>query len=79
MLDKSKNPYPFFILFVKNWKWDGYQTADTKGNTYSLQINTPIAPNVTLEAGTKGFDTGTDVLLCNKILFLFLMQQVFAL
>ena len=35
--------------------------ADTKGNTYSLQINAPIAPNITLEAGTKDFDTGTDV------------------
>ena len=30
-------------------------------NTYSLQINAPIAPNVALEAGTKDFDTGTDV------------------
>ena len=55
-------PYiPSTKLFVKNWKWDGYQTADTKGNTYSLQINAPIAPNLTLEAGTKDFDTGTDV------------------
>ncbi len=55
-------PYiPTAKIFVKNWKWEGYQTADTKGNTYSLQINAPIAPNVTLEAGTKDFDTGTDV------------------
>ena len=55
-------PYiPSAKVFAKNWKWDGYQTADTKGNTYSLQINTPIAPNITLEAGTKDFDTGTDV------------------
>ena len=55
-------PYiPSAKLFVKNWKWDGYQTADTKGNTYSLQINAPIAPNITLEAGTKDFDTGTDI------------------
>ena len=55
-------PYiPSAKIFVKNWKWEGYQTADTKGNTYSLQINAPIAPNVTLEAGTKDFDTGTDV------------------
>ena len=55
-------PYiPSAKIFVKNWKWDGYQTSDTKGNTYSLQINAPIAPNVTLEAGTKDFGTGTDV------------------
>ena len=55
-------PYiPSAKVFAKNWKWDGYQTADTKGNTYSLQINAPIAPNITLEAGTKDFDTGTDV------------------
>ena len=55
-------PYiPSAKVFVKNWKWDGYQTSDTKGNTYSIQINAPIAPNVTLEAGTKDFDTGTDV------------------
>ena len=55
-------PYvPSTKIFVKKWKWDGYQTTDTKGNTYSLQINAPIAPNVTLEAGTKDFDTGTDV------------------
>ena len=55
-------PYiPSAKLFVKNWKWDGYQAADTKGNTYSLQINAPVAPNVTLEAGTKDFDTGTDI------------------
>src|SRR6056300_1402539 len=40
---------------------DGYEIEDTKGNTYSLQINAPIAPNITLEAGTKDFDTGTDV------------------
>ena len=39
----------------------GIKLADTKGNTYSLQINAPIAPNITLEAGTKDFDTGTDV------------------
>ena len=55
-------PYiPSAKIFVKNWKWEGYQTSDTKGNTYSLQINAPIAPNITLEAGTKDFDTGTDV------------------
>ena len=55
-------PYiPSAKVFVKNWKWDGYQTSDTKGNTYSIQINAPIAPNITLEAGTKDFDTGTDV------------------
>ena len=55
-------PYiPSAKIFIKNWKWEGYQTADTKGITYSLQINAPIAPNVTLEAGTKDFDTGTDV------------------
>ncbi|MDC0227140.1 inverse autotransporter beta domain-containing protein [Alphaproteobacteria bacterium] len=55
-------PYmPSAKIFVKNWKWDGYQTTDTKGNTYSLQIKAPIAPNVTLEAGTKDFDTGTDI------------------
>ena len=55
-------PYiPSAKIFVKNWKWEGYQTADTKGNTYSLQINAPVAPNVTLEAGTKDFDTGTDI------------------
>ena len=55
-------PYiPSAKIFVKNWKWEGYQVADTKGNTYSLQINAPIAPNITLEAGTKDFDTGTDV------------------
>ena len=34
---------------------------NTKGNTYSLQFNAPIAPNVTIEAGTKDFDTGTDI------------------
>ena len=55
-------PYiPSAKVFAKNWKWDGHQTADTKGNTYSLQINAPIAPNITLEAGTKDFDTGIDV------------------
>lgn len=55
-------PYiPSAKVFVKNWKWDGYQTSDTKGNTYSIQINAPIAPNITLEAGTKDFDTGTDI------------------
>ena len=55
-------PYvPSAKLFAKQWTWEGYQTSDTKGKTYSLQINTPIAPNVTLEAGTKDFDTGTDV------------------
>ena len=55
-------PYiPSTKIFVKNWKWEGYQTTDTKGNTYSLQINAPIAPNIILEAGTKDFDTGTDV------------------
>jgi len=55
-------PYiPSAKIFVKNWKWEGYQTSDTKGNTYSLQINAPIAPNITLEAGTKDFDTGADV------------------
>ena len=48
-------------IFAKQWKWEGYQTSDTKGKTYSLQINAPIAPNITLEAGTKNFDTGTDV------------------
>ena len=55
-------PYiPSAKIFVKNWKWDGYQAADTKGNTYSIKINAPVAPNITLEAGTKDFDTGTDV------------------
>ena len=55
-------PYiPSAKVFVKNWKWDGYQTSDTKGNTYSIQINAPIAPNVTLEAGRKDFDSQTDI------------------
>ena len=55
-------PYvPSAKIFAKQWKWEGYQTSDTKGKTYSLQINAPIAPNITLEAGTKDFDTGTDV------------------
>ena len=55
-------PYiPSAKVFGKNWKWDGYQTSDTKGNTYSLQINAPIAPNVTLEAGRKDFDSQTDI------------------
>ena len=55
-------PYiPSAKIFVKNWKWEGYQTSDTKGNTYSLQMNTPIAPNITLEAGTKDYDGQTDV------------------
>ena len=55
-------PYiPSTKIFVKNWKWNGYQTTDTKVNTYSLQINAPIASNITLEAGTKDFDRGTDV------------------
>jgi len=55
-------PYiPSAKIFIKNWKWEGYQTADTKGNTYSLQINAPIAPNITLEAGTKDYDSQTDV------------------
>jgi len=55
-------PYiPSAKIFIKNWKWDGYQTSDTKGNTYSLRINAPIAPNITLEAGTKDFDSQTDV------------------
>ena len=55
-------PYiPSAKIFVKNWKWEGYQTSDTKGNTYSLQINAPIAPNLTLEAGTKDYDSQTDI------------------
>ena len=55
-------PYvPSAKLFAKQWNWEGYQTSDTKGKTYSLQINTPIAPNIILEAGTKDFDTGTDI------------------
>ena len=55
-------PYvPSAKVFAKQWTWEGYQTSDTKGKTYSLQINTPIAPNVILEAGTKDFDTGTDI------------------
>jgi len=55
-------PYiPSAKIFVKDWKWEGYQTADTKGKTYSLQINAPIAPNITLEAGTKDYDSQTDV------------------
>ena len=55
-------PYiPSTKIFVKSWKWDGYQTSDTKGKTYSIQVNAPIAPNITLEAGSKDFDTGTDV------------------
>ena len=48
-------------IFAKQWSWEGHQTSDTKGKTYSLQINTPIAPNIILEAGTKDFDTGTDI------------------
>ena len=59
-------PYvPSAKVFAKQWKWEGYQTSDTKGKTYSLQINAPIAPNITLEAGTKDFDTGTDVNFVN--------------
>ena len=55
-------PYvPSAKIFAKQWTWEGHQTSDTKGKTYSLQINTPIAPNVILEAGTKDFDTGTDI------------------
>ena len=55
-------PYiPSAKIFLKNWKWEGYQTTDTKGNTYSLQINAPIFPNVTLEAGTKDYDSQTDI------------------
>ena len=55
-------PYiPSAKIFVKNWKWEGYKTSDTKGNTYSLQINAPIFPNVTLEAGTKDYDSQTDI------------------
>ena len=55
-------PYvPSAKIFAKQWTWEGYQTSDTKGKTYSLQINAPIAPNITLEAGTKDFDTGTDI------------------
>ena len=55
-------PYvPSAKIFAKQWTWEGYQTSNTKGKTYSLQINTPIAPNVILEAGTKDFDTGTDI------------------
>ena len=55
-------PYiPSAKIFVKNWKWEGYQTSDTKGNTYSLRINAPIAPNIILEAGTKDYDSQTDV------------------
>ena len=55
-------PYvPSAKIFAKQWTWEGYQTPDTKGKTYSLQINAPIAPNITLEAGTKDFDTGTDI------------------
>ena len=55
-------PYvPSAKIFAKQWTWEGYQTSDTEGKTYSLQINTPIAPNIMLEAGTKDFDTGTDI------------------
>ena len=55
-------PYvPSAKVFAKQWTWEGYQTSDTKWKTYSLQINTPIAPNVILKAGTKDFDTGTDI------------------
>ena len=55
-------PYvPSAKIFAKQWTWEGHQTSDTKGKTYSLQINAPIAPNITLEAGTKDFDTGTDI------------------
>ena len=55
-------PYiPSAKIFIKDWKWEGYQTADTEGTTYSLQINSLIAPNVTLEAGTKDYDSQTDV------------------
>ena len=55
-------PYvPSAKIFAKQWSWEGHQTSDTKGKTYSLQINTPIAPNIILEAGTKDFDTGTDI------------------
>ena len=54
-------PYiPSAKIFVKNWKWEGYKTSDTKGNTYSLQINAPILPNITLEAGTKDYENQTD-------------------
>ena len=52
---------PSAKIFVKNWKWEGYQTSDTKGNTYSIQINAPIAPNIILEAGTKDYDSQTDI------------------
>jgi hypothetical protein len=52
---------PSAKIFVKNWKWEGYQTSDTKGNTYSLRINAPIAPNIILEAGTKDYDSQTDI------------------
>ena len=55
-------PYiPSAKIFAKQWQWEGYQTSDTKGKTYSVQFNAPIAPNITLEAGTKDFDTGTDI------------------
>ena len=58
----GQGPYvPSAKIFAKQWKWEGYQTSDTNGKTYSLQINAPIAPNITLEAGTKDFDTGTDI------------------
>ncbi len=59
-------PYvPSAKIFAKQWTWEGYQISDTKGKTYSVQINTPIAPNVILEAGTKDFDTGTDIEFVN--------------
>ena len=55
-------PYiPSAKLYAKMWTWEGYGSAsDTKGKTYSLEINTPIMPNVTLEAGTKDYDDQTD-------------------
>ena len=54
-------PYiPSTKLFLKSWKWEGSGgTADTKGNTYSLEMNSPLSPNLTLEAGIKDYDDTT--------------------
>lgn len=52
---------PTARIFAKSWKWDGKKGADTKGKTYSLQLASPVMPNMMLEAGRKDLDNDKDI------------------